>query len=332
MMKSILKQAIILNIILLSVLGCLDSPDRKNPFDPNSQSFDNTGAISGQVLSYYAPFTPIPGTEVVFEPGGFAAVSNADGEFVLQNMPPDSYTMRVSKDGFADTSLAVTVSLGEPTPVQINLNGLPTFESISVTSRHVSRTFPASDLFFLEATAEADDPDGFNDVELLRLEIPHFGFVDTLSLTQTPGVYSIRILESELNIGSLSNLLGHPIFLIAHDRPGSRHRSEAQFVARIIERTPQTESPDERELVSTSTPTLTWRAVELPFSFRYRVEVLSVDFGVVTPVWSLTGIDSSQTSITVAEPLVPGDYNWAVSIVDDFGNWSRSQEASFRIN
>lgn len=331
-MKGIFKHLIFLNIILVSAWGCLQSPERDNLLDPNSDNFENTGVVSGQVLSYYAPFTPIAGAEIRLEPGGFAALSNAAGEFVLRNIPADSYTVRVNKAGLADTSLAVVVTLGEPTQVQIHLNGLPTFESISVMSRHVSRTFPASDLFFLEATAEVDDPDGFNDVERLEVEIPQFGFLDTMRVTQTPGVFSIRILESELNVGSLSSILGHPIFLIAHDRPGSRRRSESQFVVRIIEKTPQAESPDERELLSTPTPTLMWRAVELPYVFRYRVEVLSVDFGVVTPVWSLSGIDSGETSVTVGEPLVSGDYNWAVSIVDEFGNWSRSQEASFRIN
>lgn len=316
----------------MSVVGCLDSPERSNPLDPKSESFDNSGVVTGRVLSYYTPFSPIPDAEVRFDPGGFLALSNTQGEFSLPDIPADTYTVRATKEGYADATVSVDVILGQPTQMQLNLNGLPIFESILVTSGHVSRTFPANDLFFLQAETETDDPDGFNDIEFVEIEIPQFGFVDTLSVTQTPGVFSGRILESEINANSLSNILGHPIFLIAHDRPGASHRSDARFVARIIDRTPQTESPDERELLTDPTPTLVWRAVDLPYAFTYRVEVLSVDFGVVTPVWSLSGIESTQTSVEVTESLISGDYNWAVAIVDEFGNWSRSQEASFRIN
>jgi len=89
----------------------------------------------------------------------------------------------------------------------------------------------------LQAETETDDLDGFNDIKLVKIEIPQFGFDDTLSVTQTPGFFSGRVFESEIDSSGLANVLGHPIHLIAHDRPGARRRSEAQFVARIIDRT-----------------------------------------------------------------------------------------------
>jgi len=61
------------------------------------------------------------------------------------------------------------------------------------------------------------------------------------------------------------------------------------------------------------------------------VDVVREETNIQVSVESHENIPSLQTSIRVANPLTPGDYFWTVSVVDAFGNRSRSKEAGFRI-
>ena len=319
-------------ICLLLQLSCLNDAERKNPLDPKSEDFKNESNISGRVLTYYLPFSTLSGVEIELDPGAFVSKAGTEGDFLIRNVPPGRYTISARKEGFAVDSDTITVRLGETTFIELNLDALPIIQSVSINSCHISRNFPQNDLFFLEVAATVADPDGVGDIDFVEIEIPEINYLDTLDVTQTPGAFMKIIPESQLSVGNFLDILGRQIFLNALDRPGFKSSSQPESLARIIEKTPLTNSPNQGETLNDATPLLEWLSTDLLFDFKYRVEVVRVDFGLNTPVWSQPDIDKTNTSIAVSDSLVPGVYFWTVSVVDRFGNWSRSKEAPFRIN
>ncbi len=319
-------------VCLLFLFSCLSDAERKNPFDPESEDFRNEGSVSGRVLTFYQPFSGLSGAAIELNPEGFVSKADADGDFLIANVPPNKYTITARKEGFAVDSDTITVHLGDTSFIELNLDALPILQSVSINSCHISRNFPQNDLFLLEVAATVGDPDGVGDIDLVEIQIPDMNYLDTLDVTETPGVFMKIIPESELPGGNFLEILGQPIFLNALDRRGFKNSSEPKSLARIIEKTPLTNSPNQGENLTDATPLLEWRSADLLFDFNYRVEVERVDFGLNTPIWSQPDIDKTSTSIAVPDSLVSGVYFWTVSIVDEFGNWSRSKEAPFRIN
>lgn len=312
-------------------LSCLGDAERGNPLDPESDDFKNESNVSGRTLTLSRPVSGIPEVEIQVDPGSFVAKTNGDGEFLIRNVPPGTYFISAKKEGLAADLDTISVRLGETAFVEFNLDALPIIQSVAINSCHISRTFPQNDLFFLEVKAKVDDPDGVNDINFVEIIIPEIDFSDTLDITQTPGMFAKIISDSQLPVNDIRNILGRQIFLSAQDRPGFQSRSEPKFLARIIEKTPLTDFPNRSEVLNDPTPLLQWKPTDLMFDFTYRVEVVRVDFGINTPVWSPPDLDRNSISIA-ADSLASGVYFWTVSVVDDFGNWSRSKEAPFRIN
>ncbi len=317
---------------VLVICGCLNDADRNNPLDPASPNFKNTGGISGQTLSFYSPFSPIADVEVRLDPGPLLTTSDAQGRFSFANLLAAAYQIRASKDGYAAVFDTVEVPLQQLAQISLNLDALPVITNPRVSSSHISRWWPQTDLYLLAANVRVEDLDGVNDIATIELLIPDLSFVDTLSMTAAPGVFQIQVLESQLPGRNLQEVLGREILIRAKDRAGFNSTSAPQFIARIIEEVPITLSPQGLETVATANPTLQWQALNQPYRFTYRVELYRVDFGINNLVWQRGEIDRATTEIIVPENLTPGTYFWTIAVVDEFGNLSRSKEASFQVN
>jgi hypothetical protein len=143
--------------------------------------------------------------------------------------------------------------------------------------------------------------------------------------------YGQRVAEDALPVSSLTALLGTPLRLHAVDRQGGNTVTTPQQFVRVIEEVPIAVQPSGDQIVSTNPPTLTWEPTDLGFPFIYRVEIFRDEVNQAIQVLQVDGLSSTQTELMVAEPLPTGQYYWTVSVLDAFGNQSRSKEAAFRI-
>jgi hypothetical protein len=331
MKESFFKYSAILVFGLIGQVSCFNDAERNNPLDPKSEKFKNVGTVSGQTLTFYSPFTALQDVEVRMEPGSFLSKTNAQGQFFFNEVPGGRYQITASKDGYASVSDSVEVRVGQSTRLEMNLDGLPNITSQSIISCHISRWWPQDDLFLLEITAEVQDSDGISDIEVVLFEIPEMNFSDTLQVIQSPSTtFMTRITESRLPGGNLQNVLGRKLVIKAMDRAGFENSSQPKFLVRIIEQEPEFESPVGDSL-DVSRPFLTWKPMNLSFKFTYSIEVFRVDEGFSSFVESFTNLDPAIFSIQVTQALPMGTYFWTVAVVDEFGNWSRSKEASFVI-
>jgi len=318
-------------LLAAAQFACLGAPDRGNPLDPKSDRFRPVGSISGTISQLLAP-TALANVVVQLQPGLLITQSDASGRFFFADVPAGKYRVVATLDGYAPATDSVQLASTDSISLNFRLDALPIIDSLAVSSLHVARAFPASHLWLLDTRAYARDPDGPNDLSLMELSIPWLSYTDTLAATSTPGVFEKVIEQGELSLSTLESLIGRRIFVRAQDRVGSSVTSQAARLARVIALTPELLAPTSFELINNPNPTLTWKPVSLPFEYAFLVDVIRSEFNFRATVWTSERIVSGETSVQVGPALSSGNYVWAISVVDDFGNLSRSLEARFQIN
>src|SRR5258708_19067896 len=90
------------------------------------------GTISGTVTDA-GPYV-LPGARVDLEPKGPAAVSDQQGRFTIQNVPPGEYTVTVSYVGLAPYTGKVTVTAGQAVHVEAVLQVAGLKEQVTVSA------------------------------------------------------------------------------------------------------------------------------------------------------------------------------------------------------
>lgn len=325
----ILKAARIFIIgLLLWIAGCIQQADRDNPLDPNSPRFKNQGNISGKVYTYYPPYRPISGADVLLKPGHYWAVSDQNGDFAFENLPVATYRVVAQCSGYDGDSILVEVKPSANQEAQFNLNGRPRILDYKIVAGHLSQWYPFDDQYFIQTSVEVFDPDGIADIKNVQLTMPDFNFTDTLDYTNNPAIFKAEIDEEHLPI---HQILGHPFIFQIEDNPGSRFESSPIFVVRIIRESPETVSPQGSSSVGPK-PRLVWNKLELPFPFTYTIEVHRVEQGGIIRTLVCRYEKIYVNEYWVGNDLLTGDYIWTVSVVDEFDNWSRSREAAFRVD
>jgi hypothetical protein len=323
---------------LMGGAGCGDAP-RDNPLDPLSDGFRDEGAISGRVTGLYPPFPGRPGVQVRLIPVGpagrpeLATRTDDDGRFALNDVPAGPYAVQADEEGFAGEVDTVTVTAGAVAEATIQLDALPVVTEQSLRSVHILRWPPLEPVFQLEVEATAEDPDRPQDLAGASLVVPGLDFSAELVETEPgTGVFAATFDERELPPPGVEALLGQTVRIKARDVSGNAGFGPPQSLVRVIEQSPQTQSPQFPDVVSTR-PTLVWQPAQLPFAFTYRVDVFVVNAaGIPTLIDRYENIDPNQTALQVQRELASGeDHFWTVWVVDAFGNRSRSREAGFTV-
>lgn len=328
-------------LLTLVLAGCLGDAERTNPLDPLSDEFREEGAVRG-VVTTLAPFEGVPTARVHLIPLdttlGPERVKGTDpaGRFLFEEVPTGRYALRAEADGYASADTTLDVPLGRPTgDIAFRLDRLPRVEAQTVRTERINSFIP--DPFarlFVEAVVS--DPDGDLDLATVALVIPYLigdtlAFRDTLDavLGADEPTYEGSLLEADLPV-SLQDLLGRNLYVEVTDRAGETVRGRDAHVVRLVERYPQPLDPVGQAPPVGPTPTLTWAPLDLPYTFEWRVAVTNVDVP-GEPVVTFNGLSSSQTSVSVEEPLDPSTYSWTVAAVDAFGNLARSTPAFFTV-
>lgn len=321
--------------LLISVLflsGCFDGAPRNHPLDPRGDAFNDKGTIILKVTNFYPPLNGLADARVRLTPGTYLGQTDADGALLISGLDTGIYEMTVEKEGYAAFRQPVEVHATETTTLDVPLPAVPVITQLEIATVHISRWWPPpEELFRIEIQAGIEDRDGLNDIERVWIEIPDFNYADTFSVAPiTPGSYTHVLRANQLPV-SLPALLGHDIIVYARDRTQKVSSSNPQKLFRIIDKTPLAGDPQGLALLPNARPVFHWEPLTLDYPFIYRVDVTRVDENIQSVVASISDISSDSTSVTITAPLSSGEYFWTVSIIDAFGNRSRSREAGFRI-
>lgn len=314
------------------LLSCGEAP-RDNPLDPLAPDFNNRGQLLVYTQTYYSPNQPLPGVRLLLKPDNISQLSNAEGLFRFRDLPAGTYVIVASKPGFMADSQAVAVQPQRTSEVFLQLDAVPLFSRVSVRSEKISAFIPIEgEALQMVVEADLQDGDGLDDIQEVKLFSAGFGLLQTLQRQSATNTYSAVVNEESLSLASLYDLIGDRLWLEARDRAGARTVSEPVYLIRIIETTPLLSKPSGLE-ETTSRPRFQWVGINLPFEFRYRINLLTFDFAFLVPVpfRQIDNIPADSLSFVYDSNLNNGNYLWTLSVVDRFGNVSRSREAVFLV-
>lgn len=83
-------------------------------------SAQQTGTVQGVVIDA-ASNSPIVGAQVVIQGTRIGMITNQQGRFVLQNVPPGQLTLRVELIGYKTVSRSITIAAGQATVANVSL-------------------------------------------------------------------------------------------------------------------------------------------------------------------------------------------------------------------
>lgn len=312
----------------LLVSGCIPDASHDNPLDPESKAFSNSGTLSGNVLSFYQPYIGISGALITILPSGVAGLTNSAGAFSISGVPAGSIQIIVSRSGYLTDTVDAKTVVGSESKVDIHLDALPVVGACQVVTRKIDQWWPHA-VYSAVVTATVTDPDGPGDVAGATLQVDTMNFAMTYLPNQQ--VYQVTVDAASLPQGSLEWFVGKSFGITARDRIGVASAGKPFFVTRIIQDAPIPLSPTALDTASAS-PHLFWVQPTLHFPYSYKIELFRLEQGVPSLIWSASGLSSSLSEFQYPSVLVTGTFFWTISVVDEFGNLSRSKEGSFIVN
>jgi len=281
---------------------------------------------------------PIYGAEIRIPELGLYSLSNPDGYAEFPEVRPGNWTITGSKlsavpPSYAVDSLQVTINPSSLTSVVLNLDALPFFIEVLVTSLSKYRGVEEYTRE-LRLKAKVDDPDRTSDIEhiewtyrdTLETEIVVSGYL-SYNQDSDSAFWETTIAADRLPEGNIDRAVSKPFRFEAFDQSGNSAVTTAAL-AKVIHRAP---SLVPVEISWIEYPKLVWRyywrdEFEDESLFKYILRVQDVDNNLsVVYDTLLAQAGESQPSHTLVRPLVQGDYYWRVWVVDLYGNLSQSQ-------
>lgn len=230
---------------------------------------------------------------------------------------------------YARDSILVVINTGAPTYVSLRLDALPYFVDVSVNAITIAFQHRAFNKLRLKARVE--DPDGPSDLDYVEYQ-----FEDTLTGDVISGrlaynlesaYWVVEIPSENLPGGNIDNATNAPFRFFVFDDKGNSVATESSLL-KVIHNAPDL---NPRDIAPTPRPTLRWiYHLTDEFSdttqFNYLVEIHQTypdQFLFYDTL--LVPIVQNNPSHTVDRPLQAGDYEWYIYVIDNFGNYSRSE-------
>lgn len=315
----ILKRALLICLSMWFLCGCAMNAERDNPLDPLSAHYT---AIAGRVTDR-AHF-PIPDTRITVMPENVSALTDSSGRYTVQGLKRGIHVVHAEASSYAPDSQQVQVAIGQVALADFELNAQPYFQSVKAVSAH-EPVWPL-DIHFAYLTAVPNDGDGSPDVESVHVVIEDIDYERSMQFDHDQGCFTHTIMADSLPGRSLHNLIGVEIGFTVTDRQGGTGQATTRLM-RIIDPLPFIVSPKNGEKVGPR-PILEW-----DFYVPYDI-TLSIRLYRTQPhwlVWSADSIPPSTNSMQVPDSLDQGAHYWTLTAFDAFGNWSKSEEASFQV-
>ncbi len=321
----------LLCIVLLN--GCIDDAPRDNPLDPQSSSHVKTGSMTGRILIANIS-VGIADATITSKTENISVQTDALGYFTFPLLSTGVRTFICSKMNFTTDTFSVTIQAGQIAEIFRGMNGAPVTTFKQIVTRKIDKYFPGPE-YYVELSAAVTDPNGSGEldsvwfgVDVLRILLPR---------PSSPEKFSVIIPQYKIPTNTIEYLAGRKLYIISKDTNHAVNISEAFYVSRIIENTATPLTPSSlSDLTVDSLIIFKWTSPSVQFYYTCSVSLVWIYADQPIPRWTKSNIDLLDEQIQyptdgTAPVLDPGNYVWSVSVVDQFGNYSRSKEFSFVI-
>ena len=329
-----MKTAYFILFIGFFLFGCVDDAPHDNPLDPQSSSYRKEGGISGRIIIANQS-AGISGATVLDLAEKISVVTDSSGYFSFNEVAAGTHRFVVTKSNFTSDTFQTVIQAGATVQIIRGLNSAPVVTFQQILTRKIDQYFP-SPQYFVEISAAVSDPNGIAELDSVWFGVDSLKYSLTYSVTTKN--FHATIYKYDFPTNTIQWLVGKPLTIISRDVNKAVNISAPFFVARVIENeaTPISPSPFVNDTVSADSLTFKWSPPNVTFNYTYNISVSRVDAGTQTVVWTLTALNSFNESYDFylhpnRPVLIPGNYVWTVSVVDDFGNYGRSKESAFVI-
>jgi hypothetical protein len=312
----------ILTVLVAVILLFCDAP-RHNPLDPESNNY-RFGRIEGILETYRVPHQPISGAEVYWENASLISETDQNGRFLFSSVKPDNGWLFFHTNYYFKDSLFITWNGKREHNIKHYLNVIPAVDSLVFYSS-ILNLYNDLQLILLSIKVRIDDPD--NDVDSVYVISPGLGLKSYLHYDLETQFFSRELSMQDLGINSPESVIGHVFDIYVKDRLNNRIRLSSDIIKRIIKEQVELISPGSHVVVG-PTPTLRWIPVNPGFPLEYRIEIYTDEMNLA---WHRDHVSDKTSSLTLAHPLQAEKYRWAVWIIDEFQNRSRSKYKSFEV-
>jgi len=319
--KDVIRAGLFVLIIIL-FFSC--NAPQNNPLDPENPD-NNLGTIQGVVQTFSLPFTGIPDVSIYWPKANKLVKSDANGKFVINNVPTENGSLIIQKDGYRPDTVIINWGSSKTVSPQVNLNSLPELDSIAIFTTVINQ-FNPDQTFELNIQAKVSDRD--NDIDSIKVFNNQLNLDKKLDFNITQNFFQSALSTSDLNVNDLEEVIGLDFNINVYDRFQNVYNIGSGKVSRVIKTPVLIESPSNADSVN-SNPTLTWLRFKPGYPFTYTVEVYTNDFANSQIVARQQDISSDSTSYFVRTVLQPRDYYWVLWVVDQFQNRARSKPATF---
>ncbi|RPI05762.1 MAG: hypothetical protein EHM64_05355 [Ignavibacteriae bacterium] len=331
----------VLSIGLLS--GCHDAP-RDNPLDPQSPQFQSTAKVSGTV-TILNQNTPLSSATVTSIEDGIRTLTNSYGTFSFDHLTVGPQTLVCTKENYSPDTQHVVLRSQSIGQVHFSLNGAPNVFSQNIYTRKIDQYYP-SPQYFVDVSAAVTDPNGITDIDSVWFMVTFPSVGSTLDTLIFPLNYSVAtrlfqltLFKYDLPTNTIQWLVNKRLQIRSRDIHSAINYGDPFYVSRVIENTANPTYPATNVITSIKdttgpTPQLRWSPPDVTFPYTYSLTISETISGVHNDVWSYSHLGSIYNEFQYpgdnsGRVLAPGEYVWTITVVDDFGNYSRSKEASF---
>ncbi len=313
--------------------ACSDAP-RDNPLDPLSPRYQSIAAVSGRAFVLIQN-TPVSRARVTCLENGLSVLTDSAGICQFLTLDAGSLTFVCSKVGFVSDTQKIVLDAGTPQQIQFGLNGYPFVVSQNILTRKIDQYYP-SPQYFVDISASVSDPNGIEDVDSVWFVVDSMQYAMGYSLSTK--MWQTTIYKYALPTNTIQWLVGKPLTIVSTDRSNARGTGAPFYVTRIIEDEAAPIYPSSLNNDTTgSTPLLKWTPPNVTFYYTYTLSISLVSSGTESVVWTYAGLSFGSESLQFphdnsGQTLGLGNYVWTISVVDEFGNYSRSKESAFVVN
>jgi hypothetical protein len=315
-------------LCILLVNGCAGDAPRDNPLDPQASGFAKKGSLTGRILIANIS-VGVSDAAVKSLTEKILVQTDALGYFTLPLLSTGKHAFVCTKTNFTPDTFTVDIQTGVTAEVIRNMNSAPVTISKKIMTRKIDQFWPGT-IYSVDIEAEVTDPNG-------DLDSVWFN-VDSLNFPLTS--FSAKKFATTLENGAFPNntiefLTGRPLYIISRDVNNAVNKSDPFYITHIIDKAAVPISPINGETVNNDSISFRWTQPDITFNYSYTIIVSRVISGVPNLVKTYSGISSIDQQYPADGSMLTldiGSYVWAVLIVDDFGNYSRSKEYSFVAN
>jgi hypothetical protein len=303
--------------------------------DPSSPEYSNTTSVTGHVYLLDIN-SSLASAKVHSIENDITVLSDGNGYFSFQYLSVGPQTLVCSKDNFVSDTQHIVLQSRTSTDVPFYLNGAPYVLSQNILTRKIDQYYP-SPQYFVDITASVTDPNGIVDVDSVWFSVDTLLYPMEYSVTTKQ--FQTTLYKYDIPTNTIQWLVNKPLKIRSKDRRNAVNLSTSFYVSRIIENTaiptyPTTNPLTQIQDTTGSTPMFQWNPPDVTFNYTYTILLSRVESEIRTVVWTYTQIYSSivqqqYLGNTGNDTLSAGEYVWTISVVDDFGNYSSSKEASF---